>query len=292
MFDELLFPTDGSDAAAAAFEHVLDIAAEHGSTVHVLNVADTNRDSVTILRGDAVDVLESEGEKIVREAADRADERGVEAITDVVQGAPYRAIVDYADARDVDLVVMPTRGRGGLERLLLGSTTARVVRQSDVPVLTLRPNGDAVEYPYRNVLVPTDGSDGARTALGVGIDVANAAGAGLHVLSVVDTASLGVDVRTDIQSASLREGAERIVEEATTSATEAGVGSVSGTVGEGTSIHRAIGSYVEDHDIDLVVLGTHGRTGFDRYVLGSVAEKLVRTSAVPVLTVREPADEE
>ena len=292
MFDDLLFPTDGSDAAAAAFEHVLGIAAEHGSTVHVLNVADTNRDSVTRLQGDVVDVLETEGERVAREVADRADERGVDTVVEVVQGSPYRAIVDYADSRDVDLVVMPTHGRGGLERLLLGSTTERVVRRSDVPVLTLRSDGGAPEYPDRNVLVPTDGSDCAGEALEMGVDVANATGAALHVLSVVDTASLGVDVRTDIQTGEFEESAAAVVEEATALAAEAGVDPVSGAVESGSSVHRMIRSYVEEHDVDLVVLGTHGRTGLDRYVLGSVAEKLVRTSPVPVLTVRGPVDEE
>ena len=291
MFDRLLFPTDGSDGAAAALDHVLDIAAAHDATVHVLNVADTNLDSVTRLGGDIVDVLEREGEGIVEEAATRADRRGVATITEVLQGEPYSTIVDYAAARDVDLVVMPTRGRGGLGRLLLGSTTERVVRRSDVPVLTLRPDGTDVAYPYRDVLVPTDGSDCATAALRVGIDVAAAEGAALHLLSVVDVASLGVDVRADIQTTAMRESADAIVEEAAALATDAGVDPVSTTVEEGTSIHRTIRSYVTDHDVDLVVLGTHGRTGFDRYVLGSVAEKLVRSSPVPVLTVRNPADE-
>jgi nucleotide-binding universal stress UspA family protein len=290
MFDQVLFPTDGNDGATAALEHVLDIAAEHGSTLHVLNVADTNVDSVTRLGGEVVDVLEREGEGIVREAAERAEERGVEAVTEVLQGEPYSTIVDYAGSRGIDLIVMPTRGRRGLERFLLGSTTERVVRRSDVPVLTLRPAGDGIEYPYRDVLVATDGSDGARVALGVGVDVANGTGAALHVLSVVDTASLGVDVRADIQTDAMRESATEVVEEATTFAEEAGVESASGTVEEAASVHRAIRSYVEDHDVDLVVVGTHGRRGLDRYVLGSVAERLVRTSPVPVLTVRGPAD--
>jgi nucleotide-binding universal stress UspA family protein len=290
MFDQVLFPTDGGEGASAALEHVLDIAAAHDATVHVLHVADTNIDSVTRVGGEVVDVLEREGEGIVREAAERAGERGVETVTEVLQGEPYSTIVDYAGSRGIDLVVMPTRGRRGLERFLLGSTTERVVRESDVPVLTLRPAGEPPAYPYRDVLVATDGSDGARAALRVGVDVANGAGATLHVLSVVDTASLGVDVRTDIQTDAMRESANEVVEEATAFATDAGVESVSGTVEEAASVHRAIRSYVEDHDVDLVVAGTHGRSGLDRYVLGSVAERLVRTSPVPVLTVRRPAD--
>uniref|UniRef100_UPI00387E9FE4 universal stress protein n=1 Tax=Haloarcula regularis TaxID=3033392 RepID=UPI00387E9FE4 len=56
--------------------------------------------------------------------------------------------------------------------------------------------------------------------------------------------------------------------------------------------YQAIQAYVEDNDVDLVVMGTHGRTGLERYLLGSVTEKLVRTAPVPVLTVRAPEEAE
>ncbi len=291
MFGDLLFPTDGSDGAADAFEHVLDVAAAHDSTVHVLNVADTTRDSVTQIQGTVVDTLEQEGEQIVRDAADRAEQRGVSTVTDVRQGEPYGTIVDYADARDVDLVVMPTHGRRGLERLLLGSTTERVVRRSDVPVLTIRPDtADDLQHPYEDVLVPTDGSNCANQALAMGVDVATAENAAFHLLSVITVTSLGVDVRSDVQLSMLEESATDLLEDAAEFATDAGVEPVSKTIEHGSSIHEAILSYIDEHDVGLVVVGTHGRTGFDRYMLGSVTESLVRTSPIPVLTVREPAD--
>ncbi|MFC4245420.1 universal stress protein [Natribaculum luteum] len=291
MFDALLFPTDGSDGAADVFEHVLDVAAAHDSTVHVLNVADTMRDSVTRIQGTVIDTLEQEGEQIVRDAAERAEQRGVSTVTDVRQGEPYGTIVDYADARDVDLVVMPTHGRQGLERLLLGSTTERVVRRSDVPVLTIRPGtADDLQYPYEDVLVPTDGSNCASQALAMGVDVATAEDAALHLLSVITVTSLGVDVRSDLQLSMLEESATDLLEDAAEFAADAGIEPVSKTIEHGSSIHEAILSYIGDHDVGLVVVGTHGRTGFDRYMLGSVTESLVRTSPIPVLTVREPAD--
>lgn len=286
MYDAILFPTDGSDGAGIGLDHALDIAAGHGATLHVLNVADTTRDSVTRIRGEIVDTLEREGQRIVREAAERARERGVETVTEVVQGEPSETIVGYAEARGVDLVVVPTRGRSGLRRVLLGSTAERVVRRATVPVLTIRPDDDLrLTYPYRNVLVPTDGSDSAREALSVGVDVANADGATLHVLSVVDTASLGVDVRTDVQTEQLEAGANETVSRALEFAEESGVESVTGAVEAGASVHRTILSYVDEHDVDLVVVGSHGRTGLDRYLLGSVTQKLLRAAPVPVLVV-------
>jgi nucleotide-binding universal stress UspA family protein len=292
MYDEILFPTDGSDGANAVLDHVLDIADAHGSRVRVLNVADTNQPSVLREGGDVLDVLKEEGKRVVGDAADRARERGVSVITEVIQGEPYRTIVDYADSHGVDLIVMPTHGRQGLERFLLGSTTERVVRRADVPVLTVKPDADSgVRYPYANVLVPTDGSDCAREALATGVDVVKAEKASLHLVSVIDTMSLGVDVRSDVRIELLEESANEILQDAFDFVEDAGIDPVSETVEYGTSVHGAILSYIEDNDIDLVVVGTHGRTGFDRYVLGSVTEYLIRTSPIPVLTVRETSAE-
>ncbi|WP_254524890.1 universal stress protein [Natrinema caseinilyticum] len=289
MFTSILFPTDGSQGASVAFDHVLDIAAAHESTVHILNVANTRKDAVLRMGGEVLDVLEREGERHVRDDADCARERGIDVVTAVYDGDPYSSIIEYAESNDVDLVAMPTHGRTGLERFMLGSTTERVVRTSPVPVLTIRPDsdGETPTYPYRTVLVPTDGSDCATAALAIGTDVANAEGAALHLLSVIDTRTLGVDVRTDIQISLLEESANEILEDASDYATDAGVESVAETVEYGTSIHQTVRSFVEDNDVDLVVVGTHGRTGFDRYLLGSVTEHLVRTSLIPVLTVRD-----
>jgi len=289
MFEEILFPTDGSDGATFAFDHVLDLAARHDATVHVLNVADTTQNGLLEIRGADVDALEQEGDRIVREAAKKADKRGVDTVTDVVRGEPYREIVDYTEHHGLDLVVMPTHGRRGLERFLLGSTSERVVRTADVPVLTMRPDDDVtISHPYQNVLVPTDGSNCANQALAIGVDVADAEDATLHLLSVIAITALGADARPDIRMEMLEESAHELLDEAAAFADDAGVEPASTTVEYGPSIHKAILAYVDDHDIDLVVVGTHGRTGFDRYVLGSVTEYLVRTSPIPVLTVQPP----
>lgn len=292
MFKQILFPTDGSDGAAFAFDHVLDLAARHNSTVHILNVADTTRNGILQIRGDDVDALKQEGERIVHEAADQAQQRGLDTVTGVLQGEPYREIIDYAETHGLSLVVMPTHGRRGLERFLLGSTSERVVRRADVPVLTIRPDDDIrVSHPYRDVLVPTDGSDCANQALAIGVDIADAEGAALHLLSAIAITALGVDVRTDIQIELLEKSAHELLDEAAAFAETAGVEAASKSVEYGPSIHQAILTYIDEHDIDLVVVGTHGRTGFDRYVLGSVTEYLIRTSPIPVLTVREPIQE-
>lgn len=285
MFDRILFPTDGSDGAKIALEHVIDVARTHDATIHVLNVADTTVHSATRVTGEVVDALESQGEEVVAAAADAAAERGVSTVTEVLQGGVPETISSYADKYGIDLVVMPTRGRTGLSRLLLGSATERVLRSSSIPVLTINPDADQFRYPYKNVLVPTDGSDTADVALEAGVELATIHDAGVHVLSVVDVTSLGIDVHSEVQVNVLEERAETVIEEATGYASEQSVESVEGVVEYGSAVHRAIRSYVDEHDVDLVVMGTHGRSGLDRYLLGSVAEKIVRTAPVPVLTV-------
>ena len=143
----------------------------------------------------------------------------------------------------------------------------------------------------RDVLVSTDGSDCANQALTLGVDVTDAEDAALHLLSVIALSALGADARPDIQVDMLEESANDPLDEAAAFADDAGVGPASKTVEYDPSIHKAILTYIEDHDITLVVVGTHGRTDFDRYVLGSVTEYLVRTSPIPVLPVRAPVTE-
>jgi nucleotide-binding universal stress UspA family protein len=287
MFDQILFPVDDSEQTAAATDHALAIAAEHDATLHVLNVADTNQLSLARVQGDVVDALMTEGERAVEETASRARQHGVTTVTEVIQGQPYATIVNYAADRDIDLVVMPTHGRQKLERFLMGSTTERVLRRSEVPVLTVRPDTDSIpEYPYDSVLVATDGSDAAGAATEVSIDLAMHAGSALHALSIVAISGLGDDVLADEGFTAVEEEAQEVVDDAIERADESGVVESTGAVEHGISIYEEVISYVEDNDVSAIVVGTQGRSGVERYLLGSVAEYLVRTAPVPVLTVQ------
>ncbi|WP_254271578.1 universal stress protein [Haloarcula marina] len=289
MYDHILFPTDGSETAESVLDYVFDVAAAHDATLSVLNVADTNRDSVTDVRGEIVDALEQAGERIVADAVERAREAGIDAHGEVVQGDPAATIVDHADRYDADLVVMPTHGRSGIERVLLGSVTEGVVNTAPVPVLVVNPDGDrSYRYPAADVLVPTDGSAGANRALAEATDLASSTDATLHVLHVVETGTLGPDARSVIKESELDAHAQAILDEAVATA-EGTLDDVVGSLRYGHP-HREIQRYVEDNDVDLLALGTQGQTNFSWYALGGVTSKLVRSSPVPVLTTRTPEE--
>lgn len=139
MYDEILVPTDGSPAAEDAIKHAVDLAEKYGARVHGLYVVDASAfASVEAGSEMVVDALEQEGQQAVDEVRERAEAAGLEAETHVVSGTAYRSILDYAEAEGIDLIVMGTHGRRGIERFLLGSVTERVVRSADVPVLTVR----------------------------------------------------------------------------------------------------------------------------------------------------------
>ena len=151
MYDRILVPTDGSEAADRAVAEALDLAERFDAEVHALYVVDTgalafgSADEEDMVFDDRalIDALETEGESSTMAVDERARERGLEVVTAVTRGDPERAILEYADEHDVDLLVMGTHGRRGIDRFLLGSTTERVVRKSTVPVLTIRGDADA-----------------------------------------------------------------------------------------------------------------------------------------------------
>ncbi len=286
MYDDILLPVDGSDETAATVSHVAELADWADATVHVLYVADTARDSVTVVDGQVVDALVREGDRAVESVAETLASRSVDHQTEVLQGDPAPTIVDYAAER-ADLIVTATRGREGLSRLA-GSVSERVVRLSSVPVVTTRRQSDeTLVFPYEDVLVPTDGSEAARVAADHVCSLAATLDATVHALSVVDDATLGLDIR-ETTGADDEQTARAAVESVVSVAGANGVTDTVEAVERGTPAD-AIADYVDANGVDAVGMGTTGRRGTERILLGSVSEATVRTAPVPVLTVGDGA---
>jgi nucleotide-binding universal stress UspA family protein len=285
MYEDILLPFDGSDGAAEALHHAAEVAHWTDATIHVLFVADTARESITVVETQVVDALVREGEDIVEEAEKTLQTLGAEYDSDVVQGRPAQTIVEYADQYDHDLILMPTHGREGVSRYLLGSVTEQVVRLASVPVLTARMQPDEqLTFPYENILVPTDGSTSAARAAEHSLSLASALDATVHVLSVVDETVLGPDVRSTI-SAEREQVATDAVDDFVAKAERHGVSNTVRHVERGSPIEVILDT-IDANDIHAVVMGTTGRRGSERILLGSVAEKTVRSAPVPVITVR------
>ncbi len=144
MYDRILVPTDGSEEVERALAYAFDLARAHDATVRVLYVVNVTGygglPMETAWEG-VSDALYAEGRAAVERAESLAP-ADIEIETSVLEGSPSRTIVEQAASENCDLVVMGTHGRGGIDRLLLGSVTERVVRRAIVPVLTVRVGED------------------------------------------------------------------------------------------------------------------------------------------------------
>lgn len=170
LYDRILVPTDGSSEGERAVAHALDVAAVHGASVLAVYVVDTARYAGMPMESSwegVGELLRSDAREAVKRVAEAAAGTGVDVETAVIDGSPSREIIRSAERNGCDLIVMGTHGRGGIDRLLLGSVAEKVVRGASVPVLTVRLDGDVpggVEAPAERTAIGKAGAEdsGAR----------------------------------------------------------------------------------------------------------------------------------
>lgn len=289
----ILVPTDGSEGSEPGERRGIDLAARFGADLHVLSVVDTRELAPTLSQLDAdprtehKTLLEQKAENAVADAARLARTHLSGRVTTAVeQGIPFRAITDYVDDNGIDLVVMGTHGRTGIERVMLGSVAENTLRTSRVPVVTVPPSQETVdvgEEQYENILLPTDGSDGAELAVDWGLALAAEYDATVHTVYSVDTGRFVGGTEMAVIHEGLEKAGRIALEAVRERAEDAGV-SVNAHLGTGPAA-RMIRSYSEEHDVDMIVMGTHGRSGIERYLIGSVTEAVVRHTDLPVCCV-------
>ena len=145
MYETILTPVDGSDEAFKAAKHAVDLAANHGATLHVLYVIESKPAYTGVgLSGLQDETVMEEYKKFAEEQVARvaafAEENDVECVTDIKTGVPHSKIVEYAETNGVDAIAMGAHGYDwdGIADKILGSTTERVNRNATVPVITVR----------------------------------------------------------------------------------------------------------------------------------------------------------
>lgn len=139
MYDEILIPTDGSEAVMAAARHAFSLGERYEATVHVLAVVEQIENASIVGRGDdKLETLAEEGTESTQRIVEEARSRDIDAVGAVEVGDIDRTILMYVDDHNVDVVVMSTHGRSGVGRFLMGSVTEQIIRDGDVPVLAIQ----------------------------------------------------------------------------------------------------------------------------------------------------------
>jgi nucleotide-binding universal stress UspA family protein len=300
MISAVLVPLDGSPVAEQAIPYAQALLPDGGEGVLLRVIPE-----VDPLLGELVWTLEASSESAESTAAraelDRVKSRitqtSIQWTTDVVNGDPAEEILKAITRQRIGMVAMTTHGRGALGRATFGSVADRVSRQSPVPVLLVRahPDGQPVTTAeIRRLIVPLDGSALAEASLPLVVEVAKQLRVPVHLVQalnlaavltpLVDGGGLLVSPSPEVYE-QMTETVERDARDYLTAVAvrleDEGV-SVTWDVLEGSPFF-AIAEAAKSGD--LLVTTSHGRGGVLRWLLGSVAEKLVRDAPVPVLLV-------
>ncbi len=307
-FNRILVPLDGSELAEQAIPFARAVARDTGTLIYAQVVP--KAEAIHGLTGGTVASASEVGTMFEQTATgdlDKAAQRwqGIAPNYETVIGVgdPSESILQLAKMRNCDLIVIASHGRGALGRWTFGSVADRLTRTSDLPVLIIRPRDVNVEHgaipSFSRILLPTDGSALSRSA----VDEAAALGKHLGqevvlVRAVFPEAELAPTAGFDAVYA------PEIYEELSNSLEEDARKSLDATAqmvrDEGAEVaiqlmHGPAAQTIESiaRPDDIIVMTSHGRSGFKRWLIGSVAEKLVRTAPCPVMLVRaEEPDEE
>ena len=280
-FHHLLLPTDFSDTAAEPARHARLLADHFGATLHVLHVA-YSTEAQRSAQDEMAAFIESHGLAGASTSIARAE-------------APGQGIAHYVEEHGIDLVVMGSHGRRGLERLFLGSTTEEVLRAATCAVLTVRTNLDAAaQLPVDGVLTPLDLSEGSLRALPHARTFADAYNARLDLLHVFEDIDIPAIYGADIENPLFDYFPE--ARERTRAEMQRALADTPGPE-VASSVHfakghadEAIVDFAEEHGTDLIVMARTGRRGLTRLLMGSTADGVLRTAPCPVLLV--PVEEE
>lgn len=293
MYSDILVPLDGSPLSARALAYAMPVAEQHNARLHLLHVAAPSTQPFVHLarptRDPSVDdAWLAEDRKAVERIAKRARKQTAVSIeVEFRSGRAAAEIATYARENRIGLIVMCTHGKGGFERLWLGSVTDAVLRDLPAPLLLVRgargvsaPEPGAALFP--RVLVALDGSPNAERALDAVAAFVGQTPVSLTLLSVLNPVmamgakSFPSPAERDLCAEYLEPLAQR--HRTPTRAVEVET-AVTANVGRGIVAHAA------KHDASLIALATQGLSGVQRAVVGSVADKLIRTAPMPVLVV-------
>ena len=277
-YRKILVAYDGSSSAKNALSLASQLAREDKSWIKVLAVVPPYQGDLELIGvSDIKETIVGPGEELLAEAKWLADHEGVHILTNLEQGEPYEQIVQVAEEEHCDLIIMGRRGKSKMERALIGSVTARVIGHTAKDVLVIP---ETAKLSWENILLATDGSTCCDNALARALEIAQERKALLNAVSVVYTNDEFYAMGQDPVKELYRE-ADKVLDKVKKWAGDLGV-QTKLYVRDGEP-HQAITAMASEISASLIVMGSHGRKGLTRLLMGSVTERVIGYADCPVL---------
>jgi nucleotide-binding universal stress UspA family protein len=267
--EKLLLATDRSAFSEAAVTEAINFAKKCSTKLYVLSVIESNPEYETI-GADFFQKEEDEARRDLEAIKQRAAQEGVECEFILREGEdPYRLIVDEAAEKKVGMIIIGRHGRTGLLKLLMGKVAANVIGHAPCKVLVV-PKSARIEY--QKILVATDGSDHSIEAASEAIGIVKRTGSSILVVSAADS---------ELELKEANSNVAKIVE----MAQKEGI-RVKETLTPVGRPHDVIVETAGGRGVDLIVMGTYGKSGVKQLLMGSTTEKVIGSAGCAVLVAR------
>lgn len=266
--EKLLVATDGSTYSENAVKEAIFLAKKCSSRLFAVSVVITNLE-FEVMMPQVVEKDEKKALEHLEAVKAQASKEGVDCIITTIHGDdPYQDIVREAAENHVDMIIVGRHGRTGLVRLMMGSVAAKVIGHAPCNVLVVPP---AARVEFKNILVSTDGSPYSEAAIREAIGIAKKSGGSLVAVSTA---------ASETELAAAKNNVQKVID----AAKREGVSSEAVTkIGKP---YEAIVEVSRQKHANLIIVGSHGRIGIERLLMGSVTERVIGYCETAVLVVK------
>ncbi len=298
MYKEILVPLDGSELAEVALPYAEQLAGRLGSAVTLVHVCESSDEKYSHMHQLYIEKMVEEVKSHAEKQLDKDKAKAVKVKSAVLTGHPAEQIVDYADSKNIGLIIMATHGWSGIRRWVLGNVAAKVARATKRPVVLIRAKGAKPDVRKKSilnkVLVPLDGSEESEAVLPYIEQLAPRLDSEVILLQVVAPGYFAYSVpgetvqmyHTAEELETLTTEAANYLEKTADKLKEKGI-NAGYEVGVGAAADEII-NLADKMRTDIVAMSTHGRSGISRWAFGSTADKVLHAGNTPVMLVRSP----
>lgn len=281
-YRKILVPVDGSDSSKNAFRQACRIVREDKSWITVITTIPLYQDQFDVLSTKEMvgKLLHEEAEKILSGIRNIAEQEDIYISTQIEEGIPFQCIIDVSEVGGYDLIVMGRHGTSRVERALMGSVTARVIGNGTKDVLVVPEN---TSIGWDTIVLATDGSRYSVAAADKALNIAASYGGAITAVSVVDVNDEFLVLAPEI--------VEKLIKEAISFTDNFKERAMAANIktdaivreGETAEVITELAGAIK---ADMIIMGSHGKTGVKKFLMGSVTEKVIGSAPCPVMVVR------